>query len=567
MSTADAPTRSFDPANTLGLSLAQLFLRSAAAHPERPAVRLDGEHTSYAQLRERVTTLARALLARRGELGPSTVEGDNPPLTAVLAARSAPCFSGILAALASGHGYVPMLPSFPAARVALMLARSQARAVVLDADGVALLDAVLTELDARGDALPRQFFAPDHAIPAQLRAAHPRHSFVDASELEACAAPIPAERVEATAAVDPEAIAYLLFTSGSTGEPKGVMVAQRNIARFLAVVIERYSLRAGDRFTHLFETTFDLSLFDLFGAWSVGGCLCVPDKKQRLLPHQYILESEISVYFSVPSAAVMLKRVRLLQPGVFPKLRLVLFCGEGLPASLAESFAAAAPEAVVENIYGPTELTLACTAYRWDSARSPAECENDLVPIGEPFPAMRVKVVDADLREVEAGGVGELLMAGPQRALGYWRDPERTAAAFFVPPGETERFYRTGDRVRKASPERPMTFLGRTDSQVKIQGYRVELGEIEAALMREAGLDAAVALAWPPNEDGTGAKAVVAFLAPPPDAALDTNALLDRLDALLPAYMVPKRVELLGAFPLNSNGKIDRKALRARLDA
>jgi non-ribosomal peptide synthetase component F len=310
----------------------------------------------------------------------------------------------------------------------------------------------------------------------------------------------------------------------------------------------------------MFEVTFDLSLFDIFVAWQVGGSLCVPNVQQRMLPARYVVESKLSVWFSVPSTALLMKETRTLTPGAFPGLRLSLFCGEALTMPVAEAWAEAAPRSVVENIYGPTELTLACTAYRF-GPRAAEEAVGDVVPIGAAFPGMRAKVVDENLVEVAPGESGELVMAGPQVALGYWDDPERTAVAFVTPPGETAIFYRTGDRVVRPVREDPLIFLGRLDSQIKIRGYRVELGEIEAALRQEAGVDTAVALGWPPTAAG-GAEGVVAFIDNP---AVDTAALLRRVATRLPRYMVPREVRVVESFPLNPNGKVDRNALRALL--
>jgi acyl-coenzyme A synthetase/AMP-(fatty) acid ligase/acyl carrier protein len=338
------------------------------------------------------------------------------------------------------------------------------------------------------------------------------------------------------------------------------MVAHCNIERFIDVVVDRYDLRAEDRFSHLFEVTFDLSLFDMFAAWQVGACMCVPTVQQRMLPAKYVVDSKLSVWFSVPSTALLMKETRTLTPNAFPGLRLSLFCGEALTMPVAEAWAEAAPRSVVENIYGPTELTLACTYYRF-GPRAAEQSVNDVVPIGAPFPGMRAKVVDERLVEVPPGSSGELVMAGPQVALGYWDDPERTAAAFVTPPGETAVFYRTGDRVVRPVREDPLIFLGRLDSQIKIRGYRVELGEIEAAIRQEAGVDTAVVLGWPLAAAG-GAEGVVAFI---DDPGVDTAAMLRRVATRLPRYMVPREVRVVPSFPLNANGKVDRNALRALL--
>lgn len=522
-------------------SLHRIVLDAAAAHPQRPALEVDGAPLSYAALQQQALAVAATLQARHGAEG--------PPLTAVLGQRSVAGFVGIVGALASGHGYVPLLPSHPPVRLAWMLERSRVRHVVADAAGAAALVEVLPLVST-----PLTVLGLDAEPSDALRAVAGPHVLLGPSEQQ----PAQAWR-EPTVA--PDDIAYLLFTSGSTGEPKGVKVAHRNIARFLDVVRERYALGPDDRFSHLFDVTFDLSLFDLFGAWSVGGCLCCPTGLQRMFPARYVTDAALTVWFSVPSTGLLMKETRALAPGAFEGLRWVLMCGEALPGPVAEAFAAAAPAAGVENLYGPTELTLACTAYRYESAAA-AGSSDDVVPIGEPFPGMDARVVDEALVEVPPGGSGELIMTGPQLALGYWDDPERTAAAFVVPPGEQRTFYRTGDLVRRPVAGEPLRFLGRLDTQMKIRGHRVELGEIEAVLRQEAQLDVAVAVGWPTTASG-GAEGVVAFI---DDASIDVDALLERVALRLPHYMVPRQLRVVERFPLNDNGKIDRNALRGLLE-
>lgn len=524
-------------------SLYGVFHQSAELHPERPAIEADGRVLSYAEVREAAERLATTLIAKRG----SATEPSRP-LTCVIGERSLGVFVGILGILGSGHGYVPIQPKFPPARVAWMIEKAGSSALVVDEAGARGLEEVLALIERPLTVL----FASGPPDPALARA-FPGHTFVAPAEFGASE---DFELPEST----PDDIAYVLFTSGSTGEPKGVAVAHRNIHRFLDVVCERYALGPQDRFSHVFDLTFDLSLFDLFAAWKSGGCLCCPNAMERMLPADYVVTAKLSIWFSVPSMALLLKQMRRLEPGVFPDLRLSLFCGEALPVALAQSWAEAAPGARLENIYGPTELTLACTHYRWHD-QSARESVNEVVPIGEPYPQMRAKVVNDELVEVAPGQDGELIMAGPQVTLGYLDDPERTAKAFVVPPGESATFYRTGDRVRRpASPDQPLVFLGRVDHQVKIHGYRVELGEIEAALRREAEVDAAIAVGWPVTP--SGAAGVVGFI---DDPSVDTHAVVERMADRLPRYMVPKEIRVVDEFPLNVNGKIDRRALRDML--
>jgi amino acid adenylation domain-containing protein len=517
------------------------FLRAAESHPERPALELGAERITYAELSERARSIATTIAAHASDAG--------PPLTAVLGQRTVAGFAAILGASCAGHGYVPMLPTHPAPRLAAMLERSRARTLVVDAGGMPVLPELLERV-----ATPMTVLVLEDHLDATLRRRCARHVLLAPDDLRSASS-------WAAPTVHADDIAYLLFTSGSTGLPKGVMVAHRNIAHFVDVAVDRYAIGPDDRFSHMFEVTFDLSLFDMFVAWQAGACLCCPDARQRLLPARWVADAGLTVWFSVPSTARLMKDARTLVDNAFPSLRWSLFCGEALPVPLADAWARAAPHSIVENLYGPTELTLACTVYR-HGPRTASQATGDIVPIGAPLPGMRAQVVDAELRAVRPGESGELVVTGPQVALGYWDDPERTSAAFVVPPGESEVYYRTGDLVvRPTAPGDPLLFGGRLDQQIKIRGYRVELGEIEAVIRREAGTETAVALGWPESHQG-GAEAVVAFVA---DSSIDVDDVLRRAAEHLPRYMVPRELRVIDEFPLNANGKIDRNALRAIL--
>jgi amino acid adenylation domain-containing protein len=541
------------------LTLRAGFVRSAARFAERPALHVDGAEHSYASLLSYARRIAATLLREE----PAGSRGaDAPKLTAVFGHRHLETFAGILGALLRGDGYVPLNPIFPTDRTRAMLVRSGVRSVVVDASGLAQLDEVLK--DVAGSLV---ILAPGVDDLSELAARWPAHRFVSRVDL-----------ADEGSLVIPEAspndIAYLLFTSGSTGQPKGVMVAHRNVRHFLDVMAERYGITEQDRFSHTFDLTFDLSVFDLFLAWERGACVCCPTAGEKMLPGKYVTKHALTVWFSVPSTAVLMNKLRMLKPGQYPSLRWALFCGEALPAEVTQTFAAACPSAITENLYGPTELTIACTLYRWDAERSPAECHLGVVPIGEPYPGMEVLVCDESLHEVPEGQDGELLMTGPQMALGYYRDAERTAAAFVIPPGRDRTYYRTGDRVRRPVSRatgpagEPLVYLGRVDNQIKIQGYRVELGEIEAVVREVSGADVAIAIGFP--RTSSGADGVVAFVATGP-AVTGTPAEADAIRAAsgtrLPSYMQPREVRFVASFPLNANGKVDRKALLATLEA
>ena len=520
------------------------FAASAQRAPERAAVDAGGRVTTYVALFDEASAIAATLARVRN--------GAPEPFTAVLVERDATGFAAILGALMSGTGYAPLNPRVPPPRLAVMLERSGCSTLVADAaeqarlgDVLALAPGVRTVVLA-GDA--------GGAAAAALRSAFGAVRFVTPDEFAAASAWSPP-------ACDPDAPAYLLFTSGSTGTPKGVAVAHRSIRRFLDVVVERYSLEPTDRFSQMFELVFDLSLFDLFAAWECGGAICTPTADQMRIPADHVRDAALSVWFSVPSAAVLLRRLGLLAPGAFPRLRVSLFCGEALPSEAAAAWAAAAPASVVENLYGPTEATLACTAHRWDRAAAPSAADDGIVPIGMPFPGMTARVVDELFRDVGPDTPGELLVAGPQVALGYWRDPEATAARFVRPaPGEAVH-YRTGDRVRRGA-DGVLRFLGRADHQVKVRGHRVELGDVEAAVRSAAAAEVVVALGWPVVSGS--AQGLVAFVQA---ERVDAPRLRAAVAALVPSYMVPARFVAVPAMPLNPNGKVDRKALAASLES
>jgi len=505
------------------------FLTAAATHPERPALEVAGEHLRYGDLAERASILAAAILDREPH--------GAPPLTAIYAARSSAAYAGVLGALWAGHGYVPLNPGFPPDRLAEMLRRSGAPVLIVDRERAGMVAELVKDLEA-----------PPVIINAE-------------ATIAACAGgradPVPP-------AAGAEAIAYLLFTSGSTGRPKGVGVTHANVTSFLAAIRERYGFGPADRFSQTFDLTFDLSVFVQFVAWDAGGCLCCPSEAQLMSPARFIRESELSVWFSVPSLGAMMRKLRMLKPDAFPTLRSSLFCGEPLPVELARAWAAAAPNSTVENLYGPTEATIACTVQPFDPVDASGGAElNGVVAIGEPFGGTRTMVADPDLREVAPGEEGELLLSGPQVTPGYWLDVEKTAAAFVHPPGTDEVHYRTGDRVRRPlAAGEPLLYLGRMDHQIKVMGHRVELGEIEAVLREASGIDAAIAVGWPLTDSGAGGIAV--FIADP-DA--DVAVLREQLAERLPDYMVPRRFELLEELPLNANGKFDRRAMLASLEA
>jgi amino acid adenylation domain-containing protein len=352
--------------------------------------------------------------------------------------------------------------------------------------------------------------------------------------------------------------AYLLFTSGSTGRPKGVPVTNRAAMAYLRRAIARYRFAPGDRLSHSFALTFDLSVFDLFCAWGSGATLVVPAADQARLPVRYVSERGLTSWFSVPSAISVADQMRTLKPGSMPALRWSLFCGEALSYRQAAAWRSAAPASVIENLYGPTELTVSCSAFRLPSRQADWPVTGTgTVPLGDPHDGLEFLVLDDDGRPAQEG---ELCARGEQRFDGYI-DPADNAgrfvrtdgtAASVITPGS---WYRTGDLVRR-NTDGELVFLSRLDDQLKISGYRAEPGEIEAQLLRHPGIAQAVIVPYP----GPATTELYAFYVGTETAE---HALTAFLTELLPPYLVPRRYQRLDSLPRTANGKIDRKNLQA----
>jgi amino acid adenylation domain-containing protein len=512
-------------------SLVSGFFRSLLAKPGNLALELGELSLSYEQL---WSYAGRVTACLADTLSPAE------KVVAVLAHRSVAAYGGILGVLGSGRGYVPLNPKFPLERTLVMLRASGCNTLVVGEECAAMLEALLPRLDKPVTLIvPDGGWEPENGLLSS-------HRVITSRQLSKIADPR-----EPT--VEGDDTAYLLFTSGSTGQPKGVAVSQSNVAAYMEYAAKRFGIHDRDRCSQNFDLTFDLSVHDLFTCWDAGASLC-PYSQETLTPASVLDEMGLTIWFSVPSVAMFASRLGLLQPEAFPTLRWSLFCGEALSASLAAAWQRAANNSIVENLYGPTEATIAITRYRWDSAASPAECVRGLVPIGWPFEGQQVCTVDEDFVPVPPGETGELCLAGSQVTRGYLNDPEKTAGSFVRLQHTGEQvWYRTGDLVRQ-DDRGCLFYLGRRDFQVKVNGYRVELQEIDLVLREAACTELAVAIAWPLSEGS--ASGVVGVLSGS-DPATDAEVIA-ACKKRLPRYMVPSRIYHFPQIPLNVNGKIDR---------
>ncbi|MEV5593241.1 amino acid adenylation domain-containing protein [Streptomyces sp. NPDC052496] len=496
-------------------TLPELFEAQVRRTPQRPAVEDADATVTYAELNERANRLARQLVSRG--VGPES-------FVAVVLPRSAQMLEGMLAVMKAGAAYLPLDPGYPAERLTAMLA-----------DSAPVLLLTTTELAER---LPRaaglDVLLTDEAATAAERAALPGKDLDDADR----GAPL---RVTHPA--------YVIFTSGSTGRPKGVVVSHTGIGALAANQSAHYGVRPESRVLQCASPSFDVSVAEFCLALLSGACLVVPGHTPagpQLAA--FLAERRITHLLIVPSALAQVPRTEL------PELRTMITGAEPLSAELAEFWGR---DRLLINAYGPTEGTCDVSfAQRLVPDAAAASV------IGRPIAGNRMYVLDKALRPVPPGAEGELYISGGGLARGYLANPGMTAERFVADPYGVpgSRMYRTGDLAAWNADGR-LQFRGRADTQVKVRGFRVELGEVEAAVAGCAGVERAVVLV---REDRPGDQRLVAFVEPSGgQAALSARTLRAEVAERLPAYMVPGAFVFVDRWPLTPNGKLDHRALPA----
>lgn len=506
----------------------------AKISPEKEAVRFNSQSMTYAQLSQRSNQLARALrdrgLRRNSRVGIYMNKG----------LESAVAMYGIMKA---GGVYVPLDPFAPVERIRFVIGDCGIR-LLISAEAKA---ESLMQMEAAGwdvehvIGLEHNELTGTNTIAWQTVEDHYDADGMDPHSVE-------------------QDLAYILYTSGSTGVPKGIMHTHRSGLSFAEWGVKTYGLSQEDRLSNHAPLHFDLSTFDFFAGHIAGATTVIVPEALTKFPAsmvKFIEKEAITVWYSVPFALIqMLLRGKLGGHDV-SSLRWVLFAGEPFPTKHLRNLVNQLPGARFSNLYGPTETNV-CTFYNLPETLP----QNDEpIPIGLPCTNVDALIVDEDGNQSLDGEAGELLIRGGVVMRGYWGQPEKTRRGFYIREdieGSPDIFYRTGDLVRRRE-DGNLDYLGRKDRQIKTRGYRVELDEIEVALLAIEGVQQAAVY---PVPDGEGSNLINAAVILADGNPLDPETIVNLLADRLPQYALPSRVDVHAEFPRTSTGKINRKVLQ-----
>ena len=513
------------------------YLRdSAQRSPDAPAAVDRGRTASYGELDSRSNQLATVLL----ELGVS--RGDRVGFYLDKSLESLVALYGILKV---GAVYVPFDPQAPAARLGYIAENAGIRHLITGVEKAPEWTRIVESGAPVESLVVINGAPPDGSVP-------PGVSCVDRSAVEKRDTAPP---VAGTIAVD---LAYILYTSGSTGNPKGVMLSHQNAMAFVDWAVEELGVAATDRLSSHAPFHFDLSIFDIFAAAKAGAAVVLVPPEASFFPvdvGSFIRDEEITIWYSVPSILAMLTQRGGLSTGDFPGLRTVLFAGEVFPTKFLRRLMEHLPHVAFYNLYGPTETNV-CTYYRVPLLPSD---QTEPIPIGRAISNDEVLAVTAAGALAGPGEEGELYVRGATVMQGYWADPERTEQALVENPGAgvPDRVYRTGDLVCE-QPDGNYKFLGRRDHQIKSRGYRIELGDIESAMYSHPDVVECAVVAVPDEVISNRIKAFAVVR-----NGLTRASLVRFCATRIPKYMIPESIDIWDELPKTSTGKIDRKVLRS----
>ncbi len=515
----------------------------AQQRPEATAIVLRSERISYGELETQSNRLARLLK----EVG--VKRGDR---VCLFMSKSPAAVLAMLGVLKADAIYVPIDTSSPAARVAKIAQASEPKVFLTEVSAAPLVD----DLFAQG-LLPAGVVVGT-LEPENIRSTGFETSFALPDVMRFSDGALSCQ----TTSQDP---AHLLFTSGSTGVPKGVVISHQNVIHFVDWARNYFKTAPGERVSGHPPLHFDLSTFDIYGTLSAGAELHMVPPELNLLPNKladFIRQAELTQWFSVPSTLTHMAKFKVVSAGDFPAMKRLLWCGEPMPTPTLMHFMERLPHVTFSNLYGPTEATIASSYY---TVPAMPKSETEAISIGIACEGEELLVLDESLQEVPVGEIGELCIAGVGLSPGYWRDTEKTAAVFVADPrtGHSGRIYKTGDLGLR--DEQGLFYcLGRKDSQIKSRGYRIELGEVEAALNTLDVIKECAVVGLPVG--GFEGTAICCAYALQDGLKLTTADLQRSLLSVLPRYMIPSKWMHYDMLPKNANDKIDRKALKDKFE-
>jgi amino acid adenylation domain-containing protein len=515
--------------------LTQLVSDAALRHPQRPAICCRDETLTYAELYGRSAAVAETLIASGVQVGDRV---------GIYMHKCVDCASAIYGIMAAGGAYVPLDPTAPLARLQHIIESCDIEVLVTEPR----LDRGIEDL-LRETAV-KQVLGGGKSIDQISR----NVSWEALRELNAGEFP--------KLGLTGNSLAYILFTSGSTGVPKGIMHSHASAVAWARVTASSYQLTPDDRISNYAPLHFDLSTLDYFGAaWATATTVMIPEEYTRFPASlaALIATERLSIFYTVPYALLQLLQAGAIQQHSYPALRAVLFGGEPIPPKHLRELMKLWPEAAFYNVYGPTE-TNGVTHYR--VSRGELETTS-AIPIGAVYPNVEALVLDKHGAVVSDNSVGELLICAETCMRGYWKRPDLNQSVFWLRSEDHQRpdiFVRTGDLVSRR-PDGCFDFLGRADRLIKTRGYRVELDEVEATIVAHLQVLECAAFAVP---DPSGSVNIAAVIIPRDCSSFDLAALQEHIRRKLPAYAVPRSIELRTDLPRTSTGKIDRVSLAAQ---
>lgn len=447
-------------------------------------------------------------------------------------------YAAMLGIITAGSYYTPLNEIFPLERNINIIKLSKAKILILDYTDFSGYEEILNNINGYSIICPDEHYE-------FLTNKFTNHTFYKAQNYNNNL--LKAEKNDAV---------YMLFTSGSTGIPKGIKISHENLSNYCNVSKKRNNVESSSKLLQMHDITFDYSVHNIFLSFLYGACLHIINKNIKINPFKYMNEHQITHAAFVPSSLLIMKKMRLLKENSLPYLKYVCFCGETLPFDNALLIAKAAPNAKLENIYGPTEATVACTYFEFNADTKELPEYHGSMPIGKAYDGMEVFLVDNNKNIID-NSIGQIVLSGKQLSKGYVNNQEQTKEKFIQI--NNKDYYLTGDLGTWVNGE--LVFLGRNDAQVQIKGYRVELYEIENALSKIDNIISCAVL--PAPADAVTYESLTAFITV--KNSIDNNEIKIILSQKLPDYMLPNKYIVLDNMPLNANGKIDKIQLKKLL--